>query len=387
MNTLLLPANLLSLDDDTEYLAIEGQILDKQSAGFDVTLVDVYGRLLSYQLLDGPSGGVNTYMSSLAGLDNFTNFNVPFPIITSVGAQLQCGPPSNATQYEFTPYEFGSWDMGVSAFTPVKNLGSELNNGKPTQDNTCVKQYDNLGYVLGTSSDVFSELCEVVEPVNNTSADLQNNMEAMVNLAHQPVFSDLFAIYPNPFYNYSGSSVVADAKDLTLVDGGFSGQNNPIWPFIQEARDVDVLIVNDNSADTNDNFPNGTEIRLTYERAKAVGLAKMPFIPTADTFASENLTNRAQFFGCNETGTVLIIWLPNADYTFDSGQPTLRLEYPVNDTNAMIENGVQIAIQGGDDGWPFCLACAIKNADANALPDGCNACFEKYCYTQAASTD
>ena len=53
--------------------------------------------------------------------------------------------PENATIWEFTPYEFGSWAFGnntkvIGAFTPIEWLGSELNNGQP--NGTCYKGFD-----------------------------------------------------------------------------------------------------------------------------------------------------------------------------------------------------------------------------------------------------
>lgn len=114
---------------------------------------------------------------------------------------------------------------------------------------------------------------------------------------------------------YKRSSLVKNEVELTLSDGGESDQNVPIWPFIQPERTVDVLIANDNSADTTTNFPNGTEIHQTYVNAQAAGLSKMPFIPDVSTFVSEGLNKRATFFGCNETGTMFIVYLPNVAYT------------------------------------------------------------------------
>ena len=104
-----------------------------------------------------------------------------------------------------------------------------------------------------------------------------------------------------------------------------------------------MLIVNDNSADTTDNFPNGTEIRQTYLNAQADGLKKMPFIPPVSTFVSEGLNKRATFFGCNQPGTMFIVYLPNVAYTFPSNQSTFKVEYTIPETDGMIANGVQIA--------------------------------------------
>lgn len=52
-----------------------------------------------------------------------------------------------------------------------------------------------------------------------------------------------------------------------------------------------------------------------------------------------------------------------------------------------IANGVQIANQNGEEGWSFCLACAIKNSDGSSLPDGCDECFSKYCYYKTGTSD
>jgi lysophospholipase len=53
----------------------------------------------------------------------------------------------NATVWEFTPYEFGSWAFGSNAkvrgaFTPLEYLGSEVDNG--AANGTCYKGFDQL---------------------------------------------------------------------------------------------------------------------------------------------------------------------------------------------------------------------------------------------------
>jgi len=384
--SLLLPANLLSFSGLTQYAAITTEVALKEGAGFPTTIIDPWGRLLSYQLLEGRFGGVSKYMSSVATYQNFTDFNAPFPIITAVGVvadENQCTPPDNATQYEFHPYEFGSWDDGVSAFTPVKYLGSELDNGQPVEEGKCVTQYDNLGYVLGTSSDIFPAICSVLSPANSSEDDLANVLQGIISLVHDPVFEDLFGLYNNPWYNYERSSRVSADKQLLLLDGGFSNQVSPIWPFIVDERPTDVLIVNDNSADTEDNFPDGASIIQTYVQAQVAGLTRMPFIPDNSTFLNEGLNTRATFFGCDEPNTTFIVYLPNKEYSFNSGQPTSKIVYSKTETRGMIANGEQVASQDGEEGWGLCLACAIKNRDEQ-LPEGCEACFDKHCYRQAA---
>jgi len=46
----------------------------------------------------------------------------------------------------------------------------------------------------------------------------------------------------------------------------------------------------------------------------------------------------------------------------------------------MIANGIQIATQNNDPGYPTCLACAIMKKSGGALPAACAACFAKYCF-------
>ena len=142
--SLLIPANL---GVGGAYAQITADVLAKNAAGYPPTIVDVYGRLLAYQLLKGPDGGVATELSSITSFSNFTSHNVPYPIITSLNVETGTGvclPPNNTAIYEFSPYEFGSFDSGVNAFTQTKYLGTALSNGAPTKT-TCETNYDNLG--------------------------------------------------------------------------------------------------------------------------------------------------------------------------------------------------------------------------------------------------
>jgi lysophospholipase len=101
------------------------------------------------------------------------------------------------------------------------------------------------------------------------------------------------------------------------VDGGEALQNNPIFPLLQPARNVSVILVNDNSNDAG-GWPNGTEILTTYVQSFNHGLTRMPFIPSVETFISQGLNKRATFFSCNATDKITIVYLPNSEYTFAS---------------------------------------------------------------------
>ncbi|TVY30354.1 Lysophospholipase [Lachnellula hyalina] len=368
-----------------DYLTIADEVEAKESAGFETTLIDVYGRLLGYQLYGEPDGGAGLTLSSITGFSNFTSHAVPYPIITALGAKVwlgECTPGPNGTTYEFTPFEFGSWDSDVSAFTQTKYLGTSMKGGSPVS--SCTINYDNIGYIAGTSSDVFaSELCTEI----SDSSELVTELEKILVDVHEIATSDQYATYRNPFYEYQSSTQVPNSannisaqQSLSLVDGGVALQNNPIFPLLQPARQIDVIIVNDNSADTSNNWPNGSEILTTYVQSFNHNLTRMPYIPPVATFIAEGLNTRATFFGCNDSSKVTIVYLPNADFTFSSNVPTAQLAYSKAEQADMIANGVQIVSQGEKAGWGTCLGCALMMKTNQTLPDDCTACFADYCY-------
>lgn len=235
------------------------------------------------------------------------------------------------------------------------------------------------GYILGTSSDVFNELCFTF-PLAADIPGILHNISAIVAQTHALTFMDEFATYPNPFYKYAHSTLVQAQTELTLVDGGESHQNNPLFPLLEPARSVGVILVNDNSADTSGNFPDGSELYQTYMQAQLAGLTKMPVIPPTATFLSQGLNQKPTFFGCNDASKITIVYLPNHNYTFPSGESTEKLEYLPSETSGMIANGGQVATMGGSATFPTCLACAIAKKTGDALPAACTSCFSTFCY-------
>ncbi|KAL9112133.1 MAG: hypothetical protein Q9227_003510 [Pyrenula ochraceoflavens] len=395
-NSILVPDN--GIDTAAALALVANDLLAKEQAKFPPTLVDPYGRLLSYELLSNAlsnDGDVSLTMSSISRLSSFSSHTVAYPIITAIGLDPSkgCTPPLNSPIYEFSPFEFGSFDQGISAFTPTQYLGTALSNGTPKDPKKCTQNYDNLGLILGTSSDLFFELCEPATPTTSSSpstssvfATAASALTSLLSHAHNPSLpADLFASYPNPFLNSPSSPLVSSSPSLSLIDGGATHQNNPLFPLLQPSRAIDLILVNDNSADTPDNFPDGSELHQTYLRAQAVGLTRMPAVPDNATFVSQGLNKRPVFFGCHDPSKVTLVYMPNRQITYDSGQDTLKLEYSSAETDAMVANGNAVATNGGDEAWPMCLACAVaesSGADGSGMPDECAACLEKYCWTE-----
>ena len=376
-DTALVPDSLF--ESARVYEQIEDDFDAKKEAGFETTMVDLYGRLLAYQFLPGER--MDATMWDVIECSNFRSYDMPFPIITALGPTNpgdECVPNNSTPSYEFTPYEFGSWDAGVSAFTQTQFLGTNYTNGGPFEKGTCITNYDKLGYILGTSSNIFNLLCAdynlelATEPLSKTFYEL-------VDRADGEYVGDEYAIYRNPFHKWETSSLVNNQKSLFLVDGGENGQTIPLNPLLQPARNIDVIIIGDNSADV-DNFPNGAALAATYEQSLSNGLTRMPSIPSTDIFVNEGLNKHPTFFGCHDKEKVTLVYLPNMKYTTDSNKPTSKLEYEPEETDAMIENGVQIATMGGDEGWAECLGCALMEKMGGGLPEACEACWEAFCY-------
>jgi len=121
-------------------------------------------------------------------------------------------------------------------------MGSNLTNGAPTVAGKCTVRYDNLGYIFGTSSDVFFAACSVIPPANSTSN--AQVFEGLVAKAHEPAFFDLFGVYPNPFYKYQRSSQVQAEPVLTMVDGGATLQSMYIHLLVPGAMQCVHILTN-----------------------------------------------------------------------------------------------------------------------------------------------
>jgi lysophospholipase len=382
-----------------DYSAIAiAQIVGKQAAGFKVTAADVWSRDLAFQLIQSQNGGPNVTFDQITLTDAFKSYSLPFPIVTAIQFDPGlCLPPLNASLYEFTPYAFGSWDVGIRAFTPIKFLGTRYNNGQVPANGQCVIGYDNAGFVLGTSSFLFNEVeCTVLSngsiaitsDKNNVSlgavSSINGIIQGIIN-TQQALTTDtvLSATYPNPFQGYTQSPKDSPLTNLNFVDGGETHQNIPLWPLIQTVRKIDIIFANDNSADTAANFPNGNELFTTYMQALLVGLP-FPFIPNATTFVSQGLNIRPTFFGCNQTNVPLVIYLPNTNISFASGVSTFTPTYSAATTLGLIQNGLNVATRSNSTQWARCVACAIARRIGGLYTTStsteCQSCFNTYCY-------
>lgn len=367
------------------FVQIATDLTYKGAQGFPVSLTDPWGRMLSYQFMNGGTGAAGFAMSDIPAQSNFTDFNAPFPLITATKisqASGECNPSQTEALYEFNPFEFGSWSDDISAFVQSEYLGSNLSSGA-LADGDCVTGFDSLDWVLGVSSNLLQEyVCNTTLGVDIT----EYFPSSILAIVEQYTSTDLYgySMVPNPFKAFTSTtatttSSVADLDTLYLVDGGLPSHNVAILPLLEPSRNVSVLIINDNSNDVAA-YPDGAAVVAAAEATQSGRLAgRFPTVPAIGEFS----TSQAQFFGCDEPDAVTVVYLPNAEWTYASNTSTLQLAYTAAETAGMIENGNNVASQGGDAEWAGCLACGIllKEVGESALPAECAACLEEYCWS------
>lgn len=382
------------------YNTINNDLTLKQAQGHRTTIADAWSRLISFATLPGPNGGVDNLMSQVISEPNFRSSSVPYPIILAQHVDLSgasCLPPVDAPFWEFTPFETGSWDNKISSFTPTKYLGTALSDGKPI--GACTTGYENLGFIAGTSSSLFQDpgigfdvaepllanFCQIADVLPLSDIARATNaavgaLPASIPSIQLMQVSDLFASWPNPFYKLSSAPLVQSQQNLSLVDGGESGQINPIFPMLLPQRNISVIIVSDNT-DGNKNYPSGKEMHATYLAAKAAGLTRMPFVPESSVLLGRNLTSRPVFFGCGDRSKATLIWMPNHSATPGGGDTdTSQMQYSPAASKQVVVNGAAVMSQNNSKEWARCLGCAIMESASSSLPPHCQTCFTKYCF-------
>lgn len=394
------PANttISNIVDTTDYFAtIYDQVSGKEAQTYNTTLTDYWGRALAYQLINATDGGPAYTWSSIAQQSFFANGNGPLPLVVADGRYPgEVIISLNATNYEFNPWEMGSWDPTVYGFVPMEYVGSAFENGELPDNSSCIRGFDSASYIMGTSSSLFNQLILNLNSVEGIPSMITNALDSILGRIGRNE-EDIADWTPNPFYGWnSATNAHADDRTLTLVDGGEDLQNIPLTPLIQPARAVDVIFAIDSSADTTEvgaNWPNGTAMVATYERSleSIANGTSFPAVPAQNSFVNLGLNNRPAFFGCNSSNTSsvtpLIVYLPNTPYTYQSNVSTFQLEYTKEQQYAIVQNGYNVATQGNgtrDDQWPTCVGCAILQRSLErtntAIPQVCQECFSRYCW-------
>ncbi|KAK4043717.1 lysophospholipase catalytic domain-containing protein [Parachaetomium inaequale] len=387
-------------DSARYWTTVADQVSDKRDAGFETSITDYWGRALAWQLIDAPEGGPSYTFSSIADDDDFSNARAPFPILVADGrAPGQKIISLNATVYEFNPFEMGSWDPTTFGFAPIRYLASNFSGGVVPSGGKCIRGFDSVSYIFGTSSSLFNAfLLQNITSVPGVPDFLISAGTAVLEGIDADK-NDIAQYVPNPFLGWNNATnPSAGTIELDLVDGGMDLQNIPLHPLIQPLRAVDVIFAVDSSADTTYSWPNGTALRATFDRTHgAIANGTLfPPVPDDKTFISLGLNNRPTFFGCDasnftlsnsQTVPPLVVYLPNAPYTAMSNVTTFTPSYSLPERDGIIRNGYDAATQGNgtlDAQWTTCVACAVMSRSwtrtGTAVPAACATCFERYCW-------
>ncbi|WVW80592.1 phospholipase B [Kwoniella bestiolae CBS 10118] len=392
-----LDSNLVFPSDDklSFYTTLVSETNAKSDAGFPTQLTDLWGLAIGshvlpsqYQLTNSPN---LTFSSLPSVVQKLGNGSLPMPII--IAAEREQGElviAENATVWEFTPFEFGSWAFGsevksIGAFTNLEYLGSELNNGQT--NGTCWKGFDQLSFVMGTSATLFNS---ALLQINNSDSGLVTDLIQgfLENLGEDQ--QDIARI-PNSFANYNpGENPISSFEYITLVDAGETNQNIPIEPLLIPFREVDAIIAFDSSYDSPYVWPNGTALRTTFERAKVLAentgtQIRMPEVPSENGFINGGYNTRPTFFGCNDTTTPLIVYVPSYPWSAAANTSTYQLEYSDEQAREVLYNGLRsLTLNGTVETWPRCLACALTDrsfeyTSSNRTAE-CQSCFDTWCW-------
>lgn len=407
LDSIFNPGGINVLDTTEYYKDVYDSVSAKDDAGFDVSITDVWGRALSSQFFKDGNGGINITWSSIRNLSTFKSHEMPFPIVVSNGRTPGTTVINeNSTVFETNPYELGSWDPSLRSFTNTEYMGSFVDNGTNSSQK-CYANFDNAGYVMGTSSSLFNAVIFNLPSSNSLlSSAINSALTSVLNLVSSKEI-DIATYYPNPFSetDYGDVKTISQNDTLYLCDGGEDGQNVPFYPLIQTPRGVDLIIAFDNSADTDENWPNGTSIIDTYQRQftdQGKG-SPFPYVPPVDEMAK--LTNKPVFFGCdaanmsdiidyhgdkdlNVTDIPLIIQVFNTRESYNSNTSTYKMSYDSDEVLGIIQNGFEVTTRKNltdDSDWAKCVGCAAIRRTQERLgetqSDECKSCFESYCWT------
>ncbi|KNF04207.1 hypothetical protein PSTG_02558 [Puccinia striiformis f. sp. tritici PST-78] len=378
------------------------QVIQKGLAGFPISLVDLWGRVLSYHFLSGVdkssseffggnfSQGLGESFSGFVEFPSFKNYSQPYPIITTLPlSRTNPGDfpnPPTSTQFEISPYEFGSYDPVLSSFISTKHLGTRMYSGKPME--RCALNFDNAGFLMGVSSNLFPAYNMLSRAFFNLTFPLGKFTPRSIN-----------AIIPNPFLGLGTNDFLQRTdQDLELVDG----EVTPYAPLLVGPRRVEVIFAIDGKNDA-ENYATGSSVIQTAKRVAQLPKAyKFPQVPlNISTYVTEGLASRPTFFGCDEPVDVpLIIWIANSPPIDRSAgvtnTSTVQLSYPLNQTRAMMNQAIQTVLRGfpsqdliqkhvyRDPVWPICLSCAVADRARARLNQSriglCQDCFARYCW-------
>ncbi|CDF90122.1 ZYBA0S06-01046g1_1 [Zygosaccharomyces bailii CLIB 213] len=369
------------------YIDLHLDIRPKKMQGFPVSFTDYLGKAFEKRL-----DGFERKESSLSDLTKkskkFQNFEAPIPLFI---ANSRNGRLRNVI-FEFSPFEFGSWEPLLRLFVKTPFLGSTIQAGKPFQ---CINGYDDIGFITATSSSIFNNVLiyiwqltaqaskETITAVRNIMSifglgDGKFDEENMRPSSLGSLGTDYAVYQPNPFFKYPGVSNELTNNDyLYLVDGGEDGENVPVRPLTIPERSMDIIFIVDSSSDEF-NYANGTKLLNVLMKLQEEGknytfpkLGKFPRHPVA--------------LGCHEPNLPILLYYPNVQHSYSSNTSTFKITYNASEVAGMVQNGRDIFSMGSDPYHMACVGCLIvkrriEQTNESNIPLFCKQCYSNYCY-------
>lgn len=371
------------------YIDLHMEVRPKKVKGFPVSFTDYLGKAFirnmganATRLLNGSS-----FSRLFRESRNFKEFKAPIPIVV---ANCKNDRLKNVI-FEFSPFEFGSWDPLLHLFVKLEYLGSSIRGGKAER---CFKGFDDLGFITATSSSIFNNaLIFIWDMTAKSSRETIKAIKAIMGLfglsragsdpndiktsTFRQIKADYAVYHPNPFLDYPEVNSVLTADDhLYLVDGGEDGENIPLRPLLIPERDLDVVLILDSSSDYQ-NFPNGRKLQNVMNHLNPDKNWMFPQIPFP--------LDHPIAFGCFDDDVPILLYHSNAQHSFESNMSTFKIAYDEDEIGRMLMNGREIFSSDFDAHHKNCLGCLLlkrtfDHSDSLSVPPFCLNCYDEYCF-------
>lgn len=207
--------------------------------------------------------------------------------------------------------------------------------------------------------------------------------------------STAYGVIPNPFADMPTKAGHAPQPlNLSFVDGAESGQAIPLWPHIQPARGMNLLMAWDDDEDAQPySWNNGTNLYNTYVYTNTSGIP-FPKIPPPTTFINKGYVSRPTLFGCNKSLTTtgderspIVLYLPNSPWSAYTNYSGTAEAISREEINQVYVNSWNLLTQGNgtlSSDWINCLGCAVIERSLSKVgmkrTQQCDQCFQNHCW-------
>lgn len=371
------------------YIDLHMEVRPKKMKGFPVSFTDYLGKAFVKNMCYNVTKMLNrsAFSRLFKESKNFEDFKAPVPIVI---ANCKNNRLKNVI-FEFTPFEFGSWDPLLRLFVKLEYLGSKIIGGKSVR---CIKNFDDLGFITATSSSIFNNaLIFIWNLTSKSSRETVKAIKAIMGLfglsaagsdseevtpsTIGQIKADYALYHPNPFLDYPGVNNVLSTDDhLYLVDGGEDGENIPLRSLLIPERKTDVVLILDSSNDYH-NFPDGTKLNNVIHQLNP---KKGWSFPQTALEIDHPIA-----FGCFDDDVPLLLYHLNAEHSYKSNTSTFKIVYSEAEIAGMLMNGREIFSSDFEERHKNCLGCLLikRVFDRSSFlspPSFCDECYAEYCF-------